>query len=284
MLAKTGKMSYAAMAVVAMAALAVPTLAQAKTEDVAAVVNGDKITKSQVETVLKANNVKSEDEQKIYPVVVDQLVDEKLLDTAAAKANVENSPEYKQKLAQAKESLVKQIFIENYLKNKVTDSAVKAEYDKLKKDNKGKEEVHARHILVKTEAEAKAIIKDLDGGAKFEDLAKEKSTDPSAKNGGDIGYFAQGELIPAFSDAAFQLKPGTYTETPVHSQFGWHVIKVEDKRERVIPDFKDIQERIRTNLAQQAVKGLIQSLSAKADIKRYDINGKPVTGDASAVQ
>ena len=282
MLARTGKMGYAAMAVVAMAAMAVPTLAHAKAEDsgVAAVVNGDKITKSQVEGFMKANNVKSEDEPKVYPVVVNQIIDEKLLQEAAKQSNVENSPEFQQRLAAAKEALVKQVYLENYLKDKVNDKAVKAEYEKLKKDNKGKEEIHARHILVKTEEEAKKVIADLDSGAKFEDLAKERSSDPSAKSGGDIGYFAKGELVPAFSDAAFKLKPGTYTKEPVKSQFGWHVIMVEDKRERVIPEQKVIEDRLRNGLAQEAVKKLIQSLSAKADIKRFDMDGKPMTDGA----
>ena len=281
MLARTGKMGYAAMAVVAMAVMAVPTLAHAKDDaGVAAVVNGDKITKSQIEGFMKANNVKSEDEAKVYPVVVNQIIDEKLLQEAAKQANVENSPEFQQRLAVAKENLVKQVYLENYLKDKVNDKAVKAEYEKLKKDNKGKEEIHARHILVKTEEEAKKVIADLDSGAKFEDLAKERSSDPSAKSGGDIGYFAKGELVPAFSDAAFKLKPGTYTKEPVKSQFGWHVIMVEDKRERVIPEQKVIEDRLRNGLAQEAVKKLIQSLSAKADIKRFDMDGKPMTDGA----
>ena len=279
MLAKTGKMGYVA-AVVAVAMMAVPTLAHAKTEDsgVAAVVNGNKILKSQVVDFMKANNVKSEDEQKVYPAVVDQLIDEKLIQEAAAKSNIENTPEYKQQLAIIKENLAKQLYVQDYLKDKVNDNAIKAEYEKLKKDNKGKEEVHARHILVKTEDEAKDIIKKLNGGANFEELAKEKSIDPSAKNGGDIGYFAQGELVPAFSDAAFKLDKGTYTKEPVKTQFGWHVIMVEDKRTRTVPELKAIQDRIRSSLAQDAVKGLIQKLSAKADIKRYDMNGKPITG------
>jgi peptidyl-prolyl cis-trans isomerase C len=282
MLMRARKTSFTALAVAAMAILAVPTLAHAKAEDsgVAAVVNGDKILKSEVEGVMKQNNVKAEDQQKVYPVVVDKIIDQKLVDEAAAKSNVQKSPEFQQRLAQAKEQIVQQIYIENYLKDKVNDKAIKAEYEKIKKDNKGKEEVHVRHILVKTEAEAKQVVKDLDSGAKFEDLAKERSADSaSAKNGGDIGYFAKGEVFPEISDAAFNLKPHTYTETPVKSQLGWHVLYLEDKRERVVPELKEVEDRIRTNLAQEAVKQLLQNLTAKADIKRFDMNGKPITGE-----
>ncbi len=277
------KLNFATMAVVAMAVMAVPTLAQAKADDStpAAIVNGDKILKSQVEGLMKMNNVKEEDAQKAYPVIVDQIINEKLIDAAATKADVQKTPEFQQRMADAKEQLIKTMYLETYLKDKVNDRAIKAEYDKFKKDNKGKEEVHARHILVKTEDEAKKVIVDLNNGAKFDDLAKERSSDPSAKNGGDIGYFAKDELIPAFSDAAFKLKKGTYTKEPVKSQFGWHVIYVEDKRERVVPDQKTVEGAIRNKLGQDAVKQLLASLSAKADIKRFDINGKPVGGETS---
>lgn len=281
MLARTGKMG--ALAVVAFAIFAMPAMAHAKEESgVAATVNGDKILKSDVMGVLKLNNVKEEDAAKAYPVVVDEIINEKLIDNAAAKADVEKSQAYQQRLAQAKEQLLKQVYLETFLKDKVTDKAVKAEYEKFKAENKGKQEVHARHILVKTEDEAKQVIKDLDSGAKFEDLAKERSSDPSAKNGGDIGWFAKGELIPEFSDAAFKLSKGTYTKEPVKSQFGWHVIYVEDKRERTVPDEKAVDNAIRQKLGQEAVKNLVEGLRAKADIKRFDINGKPVAASAAA--
>jgi peptidyl-prolyl cis-trans isomerase C len=270
-------MGYAALAVVALAVMGAPAMAHAKEESgVAATVNGDKILKSDVMGVLKLNNVKDEDQAKAYPVVVDEIINEKLIDSAAAKADVENSAVYKQRLAAAKEQLLKTVYLENFLKDKITDKAVKAEYDKFKAENKGKQEVHARHILVKTEDEAKQVIKDLNSGAKFEDLAKERSSDPSAKNGGDIGWFAKGELIPEFSDAAFKLDKGAYTKEPVKSQFGWHVIYVEDKRERSVPDLKTVENAIRNKLGQDAVKNLVEGLRKTADIKRFDINGKPV--------
>ena len=148
--------------------------------------------------------------------------------------------------------------------------------ERFKKENKGKQEVHARHILLATEEEAKQAIKSLEGGAKFEDLAKERSSGPTAKNGGDVGYFAKGEIVTEFSDAAFKLKPGTYTKAPVKSQFGWHVIYVEDKRERAVPDIKDIEASIRNKLGQDAIESLVKSLRAKADIKRFGMDGKPV--------
>ena len=124
--------------------------------------------------------------------------------------------------------------------------------------------------------EAKQAIKDLKAGAKFEDLAKERSSGPTAKTGGDIGYFLKGELVPEFSKAAFKLKPGNYTKAPVKSQFGWHVILVKDKRIRPVPDMKLVEGAIRNKMGQEAVEKLVSNLRAKADIKHFDKKGKLV--------
>lgn len=266
----TKNTTFAALAMVAAVATA-PTLAFAA-DTVVATVNGSSILKADVDKVLKLNNVKSADADKAFPIIVNEMINEKLVDEAAAKAEIEKTADFQQR----KEQLIKTMYVENIVKNKVTDKAVKAEYDKLKKENKGKQEVHARHILVKTEDEAKQVIKDLDAGKKFEDLAKERSSDPSAKNGGDIGFFAKDELIPAFSAAAFALKPGTYTKEPVKSEFGYHVIYAVETRERQVPELKQVEGTIRNKLTQDAVRGLVTDLRAKADIKLFDKDGKPL--------
>lgn len=271
------KISLAAVALVALATIALPTISYAKEDStVIAIVNGDKIVKGDVLKVLKGMSVPEADTEKVFPVVVNQIINEKLIDKETAKAAIEKDPTFIARLAATKEQMIKTIYLERYLKDKVTESDIKSEYDKFKKANKGKEEVHARHILLKTEEEAKQAIKDLDGGAKFETLANERSDGPAAKNGGDLGYFAQGEVIPEFSNAAFQLKPGTYTKTPVKTPFGWHVVYVEDKRIRVIPELKDVENTIRGKLGQVAIENLVTDLRAKADIKQFDINGKPL--------
>lgn len=269
------KASLAAAAIVAFSMMALPAVAQAKST-VVAIVDGDQILKEDVMKVLKGMSVPDADAERVFPVVVNQMINEKLIDKETAKAKIEKDPVFIERLAAAKEQLIKTIYLERYLKDKVTDKDIKSEYDKLKKENKGKEEVHARHILVKTEDEAKQIVKDLNNGAKFETLANERSEGPTAKNGGDLGYFAQGEVVPEFSNAAFQLKPGTYTKTPVKTQFGWHVIYVEDKRARVIPELKEVETTIRGKLGQAAVEKLVTGLRAKADIKQFDFDGKPL--------
>lgn len=236
-------------------------------DDVVAEVNGDKILKKDVDAAIKTLPVQGADTVKVFPMVVDQIINEKLVDAEIAKSKIQDSDDFKKRLEVLRVQLAKQAYLEKMLKEKVSDGAVKSEYEKFKKENKGKEEIHARHIIVPTEEEAKQVIKDLDGGAKFEDLAKKRSSGPTAERGGDLGYFTKDDMIPEFSNAAFQLKPGSYTKEPVKTQFGWHVIYVEDKRERVVPAFKDVEAAIRNKLGQDAIGALIKDLRSKADIK-----------------
>lgn len=278
MLMQVNKFGFAALAVVAMTMFGVPAVQAKESPDdtVVATVNGTKILKKDVMATLGTLSVKPEDTERAFPVVLDQMVNDKLIDEATAKADIEKDPVFQQRLAETKSQLVKTMYLEKFLKDKITDKSVKAEYDKFKKENKGKQEVHARHILLSTEEEAKQVIKELDGGAKFQELAEKRSSGPTAKTGGDVGYFAKGEIIPEFSDAAFKLKKGQYTKEPVKSQFGWHVILVEDKRERALPEMKDVEAAIRNKMGQDAVGKLIQDLRAKADIKRFGMDGKPL--------
>jgi peptidyl-prolyl cis-trans isomerase C len=246
-------------------------------DTVVATVNGSKITKKDVATAMQGlPQMQDADMQQLFPRVLDQMITEKLIADATKKAKIENTDEYKKRLAAMKDQLAKQMYVEHFLKDKVTDDAVKSEYDAFKQSNAGKEEIRARQILVSTEDEAKKIVKDLDGGAKFEDLAKQHSTGPSAQNGGEIpGYFTKEEMIPEIGEAAFALTPGTYTKAPVKSQFGWHILKVEEKRKRQVPDIKEVEAAIRNKLGQNAVTGLAHDLRAKADVKVFDMNGKP---------
>lgn len=243
---------------------------------VVATVNGEKVLKKDVDKAMKSLPVQGQDADKIFPVVVDHVINEKLIDKEIAKAKVEETAEFKERLALMRDQLVKQIYVEKYLKKSVSEGRVKDEYSKFKSENSGKKEIHARHILVPTEEEAKQVVKDLDGGAKFEDLAKKRSSGPSAQNGGDLGFFAQEDMLPEFSKAAFAIKPGTYGKTPVKTQFGWHVIKVEESRSRKVPALSEIEGPIRSKLGQEALEKLILDLRAKADIKRYDDKGKEI--------
>lgn len=251
--------------------------------DVSAIINGQKIYKKDVMSAIKEMEAQAQpgaetpDPKAIYPMVISQIVNEKLVEDAAKAAKITESQEYKQREGLMKAQLLKSMYIEKALKNKISDDAVKAAYNQFKNENKGKMEVHARHILVPSEVEAKQVIKDLSGGAKFDDLARRRSSGPAAKAGGDLGWFLKDEVIPEISNAAFELKPGTYSKEPVKTDLGWHVIMVEDKRERVVPEFKAVAGAIRDQLARRALDKLLGDLRNKAEITVYDLDGKKLT-------
>jgi peptidyl-prolyl cis-trans isomerase C len=160
--------------------------------------------------------------------------------------------------------LIRELFTSYQKKNPVTDEQLKAEYDKLKGQNSGKE-YRARHILVEKEDEAKALVAKIKGGAKFEDLAKASSKDPgSAQNGGDLDWAAPGNYVPEFSQAMTKLEKGKFTEEPVKSQFGYHIIQLEDVREAQFPPLEDIKAQLRQRLEQQKMAKFQEELKAKA--------------------
>ena len=145
------------------------------------------------------------------------------------------------------------------------------------KENKGEEEVRASHILVKTEQEAKDIIAQLEKGADFAKLAKEKSTDPSKeKNSGDLGFFTKEQMVKEFAEAAYALKKGETSKTPVKTQFGWHVIRVTDRRTQAAPAFEDVKDQLRQKLAEFIAQEEINKLRSAAKIARFDAQGKPL--------
>ncbi|MBL8711482.1 MAG: peptidylprolyl isomerase [Alphaproteobacteria bacterium] len=273
--------------VIALAAAAIlfgalPAFAAADTT--VAIVNGTKISKKDVDNAIKELGQKLEgvDKKQVFPLVVDQIINEKLLDDASAAAKIDESADFKKRVEILKAQLVKQMYFERLLKSKVSQEQVKAAYDKFEKENKGKVEVHARHILVPSEEEAVQAIKDLDAGAKFEEIAAKRSSGPNARSGGDLGWFLKDEMIPAFSEVAFKMKPGTYSKTPVKTELGWHVIKLEEKRERQVPKFAEVELAIRSQLSQQALKAVVSDLRSKADVQLFDENGKPLNAEAAA--
>ncbi len=247
-------------------------------EPVAAVVNGNAIYRKEVATVIDTLPFKGQvAPENIYPMIVDQMINERLIQSEADKASLTNDPEVQKKLEQVKMQIIRSVYLERTLGKKITDDLVKSEYEKFKKTSEGKEEIHARHILVKTEDEAKEVVKKLEGGGDFVALAKEASQDPGSKGeGGDLGYFAEEAMVPEFSTAAFKLKSGEYTKAPVKTNFGWHVIKVEDRRKKAVPSFDEMASGLRSKLGQEAVQSLLDDLRKSAKIERFGMDGKPM--------
>ena len=198
----------------------------------------------------------------------------RLLADKAVAEGLDKDPDFQQRMAFLQQRALHSELIEKDIGAKITDAEVRARYDKQMADTPPVNEVKARHILVKTKEEAEAIIKQLDGGADFQKLANEHTTDPSGKtSGGDLGYFAPGQMVPEFETAAFALEVGKYTKVPVQSQFGWHIILVEDKRAQQPPAFDTVKDQIRNLVFREKYFALVNELrtAAKVDVTDPDL-------------
>jgi peptidyl-prolyl cis-trans isomerase C len=253
-----------AAAVAALSAALVPVTASAQN---VATVNGKAVPKSRVELLI--SQVTKSGQQQRTPELEAQVKDEVVLREIfiqeAEKRGIPASADYKAQMELARQSiLIRELFAEFGKKNAVTDAEAQAEYDKFKAQNSGTE-YRARHILVEKEDEAKALIAQIKGGAKFEDLASKNSKDPgSAANGGDLDWANPNSYVPEFSQALAKLKKGEMTDEPVKSQFGFHIIKLEDTREATFPAFADVKPQIVQRLSQQKIANYQQELKSKA--------------------
>ena len=211
--------------------------------------------------------------------LINYLADVIVLSQAAEKQKLGDRPDVKHRLAFDHNRLLMEALLQDAGKAALTDEAEHKVYDEAIKQVKNEEEVHARHILVVTEDEAKAILAQLKGGADFAALATEKSKDPgSAENGGDLGYFTKEQMVPEFAEVAFKLGKGQLSDPPVKTQFGWHVIQVEDKRIKPTPTFEQVKPQIENYIAHRAQAELVENLRKGANIERLD---KPPPPDAS---
>src|SRR6202012_3494134 len=211
------------------------------------------------------------------------LIHMKIVAKATEDKKVADSDEFKRRLAFARNRLLMDQLLANEGKAAITDEAMKKVYDDAAKQITSEQEVRARHILVETEDEAKAVKAELDKGADFAELAKKKSKDPGASDGGDLGFFTKDQMVPEFSAVAFALEPGKISD-PVKSQFGWHIIKVEEKRNRKPPDFDQVKSQIETYVTHKAQAEYVAKLRESAKIERMDQAANtpgPLPGDAT---
>ncbi len=213
-------------------------------------------------------------DENIKQNVLRGLVSERLIYKEATKSGFDKSEDVKKRIEALQKQLVMQAFIESKVKTLVTDEQIKAAYDEKQAANKGQEEVKARHILVASEDEAKKIAEELKKGGDFEKIAKEKSTDKSSGvSGGDLGWFSKDKMVPEFADAAFKLKKGEVS-APVKTAFGWHVIKLEERRPIQSASLDESKEAIRGELSNKAVQSYVEALLKSASIKYFDEAGK----------
>ncbi len=197
-------------------------------------------------------------------------IDVKLLAADATAEKLDQTDDFKKRMQYLTDRELHNAYFKKHVVDTVTDADVKARYDKEVAALPKQEEVHARHILVKTEDEAKDVIKQLDAGKDFAELAKEKSTDPNKDDGGDLGYFSRGRMVKEFEDAAFALEKGTYSKTPVKTDFGYHVIKVEDKRDAPPPPFDQVKDQVRQLVMRDKYLALLNDAKAKSKVDITD--------------
>jgi peptidyl-prolyl cis-trans isomerase C len=243
---------------------------------VVAVVEGEQIMSSELIGAFQSlpPKVRQRGLRSVYPRLLEQIIEERLLTIHGRLNNLADDPEVKARVRRAEDSIVGQVYLNRLVKQSLTDEALRKRYDDLAKNTKTAPEVRARHILLKSEADAKKVIKLINGGKRFEDIAKTHSTGPSGPQGGDLGYFRRGDMVKPFADAAFAMQAGQVTQIPVKTEFGWHVIKVEDKRDSKLPPFERVRGRIARDLARRFTADILNQARESATIERFSLEGE----------
>ncbi|MFQ5774836.1 MAG: peptidylprolyl isomerase [Kiloniellaceae bacterium] len=237
-------------------------------DPVVARVDGDAIHRSEVFAL--ANNLPPQYQAQIaqlYPLLVQRLIDFKLAGRAGRAAGLADDEEVKARMAEVEERVIRDVYLERAIDARVTEEGLQARYRDFLAANPPGTEQRARHILLETEEQAREVIAKLDQGADFAALAQEHSTGPSAPQGGDLGYFTDDQMVPEFAAAANALEPGQHSREPTQTQFGWHVIKVEDRRPVAPPSFAEVEQRLREEMSREAVEAVLKDLRSGAQIE-----------------
>jgi peptidyl-prolyl cis-trans isomerase C len=236
---------------------------------VVAVVNGEEITREEVKSFLgnMPGALKKMDSERVFPVALEQVINATLIRQNADNSNVEETQAYQKRLSEVKKQIKRSVFMEKKLNEKVTEQRLRQAYDAYVEKQGAKRETRARHILVDDKKTAGEIISKLENGAEFAKLAKEYSTGPSSGRGGDLGYFTKNDMVKSFSEAAFNVEPGKYTKEPVKTKFGWHVIKVEDRRKKEPASFEEIRSKLASQERREALNAMLKKWRDDAKIK-----------------
>jgi peptidyl-prolyl cis-trans isomerase C len=262
-----------------LAAFAADTPAPVGGDPVIARVNGSEIHRSDFMQQLQQMGPQAQQlpPQMLYAELLQKMIATKLAAAQGYADKLQDSKEAKDMMKNSEAQIVAEVYVRKTVMPKITEAKIKERYDELSSKFKPQDEVRARHILVSSEDEANDVIKQLKGGADFAKLAEEKSKDTgSAKNGGDLGYFTHDVMVKPFADAAFAMNVGDVSDKPVKSDFGWHVIKVEDKRKSSPPPLSEVHDQIANQLGQEYTNDLIKSLEAKAKVEKYNLDGSPL--------
>jgi peptidyl-prolyl cis-trans isomerase C len=256
-----------------LAAFVLVTPAIAAESPVLATIDGQAVTEADVTMALRdmAQQFERIPADKQKAAALEALIEIRLLAGKARADGVDQTEEFKLQQQFLMDRVLHQSIIDSAVASKITDDDIKKRYDEEVAGRPVENEYKARHILVKTEDEAKALVTELDGGAKFEELAAKHTTDPSGKEtGGDLGYFGAGMMVPEFETAAFALELGAYTKTPVKTQFGFHIIKLDEKRAKAAPPLEQVKDQVKTILLRDRYEALLETLRGAAKVEILD--------------
>ena len=263
-----------------------PAQAQPLKDPIVATVNGQPIRLSELEEAQKAlpQQYRNMPLQAVFPALLDRIIDSKLVVADGRKNKVGDEAAFKKRMAFVEEQVIQDYWLQREIAKKITAEKLQQRYQERLKSMPPEEEVHARHILVATEDEAKALIADLKKGGSFDKLARDKSTDKaSGAEGGDLGWFKKSDMVKEFADAAFALKKGELTEIPIKTQFGYHVILLEDRRQAPPPAFEELAEPLKEELARETVTALLDQLRSASKIEKFTMDGSKPEPPATPV-
>ncbi len=270
-----------AIAAIAAVLMTTPALA-ADSKDILARMEGKDITRADLDKFMKdlPPQAKVLPPAILEPMALDQLINDQLILNAAKAEDIENSKEFQKREAELKDQLLREVYLSKRVDNKVGDGAVKDEYSKLRRENPDQTEYQARHMLVDSKEEAQGLIKQLDSGADFAKLASKNNKGPEKEKGGELGYFTAKEVVPEFAETVAKMKVGAVTQEPVKTQFGWHVIQLENKRKREAPKFEAVKEQLRQQVQQKYVREEIEKLrkNAKVEVFADNLQQMPKSG------
>ncbi|HEX2942775.1 MAG TPA: peptidylprolyl isomerase [Rhodopila sp.] len=216
----------------------------------------------------------------LYPVLLDRMIDQQALVIMARRKGLEERKDVRREIEEATAHILERAYLADVAAPEVTEKAIQALYDRQYANRSVTEEVRARHILVTTEAEALKVLDDLKRGVSFATMARVLSKDPDASRGGDLGFFRRDQVSPSLADVAFTLQPGQVAPKPVHNEFGWHVIKVEERRIVAPPTLSDVHDQLKQQLLASAVQQAIVQARAQLMIRKFNIDGSAMNANA----
>lgn len=250
----------------------------AKPDVVVAVVNGVKIMRSEVEEAQSRlpEEYRSFPAEMLFALLVNSLIDTRLMAAEARRQGLEKDAEHVRQMTRIEDQLLERLYLSRAIDSRLTEAALQAHHEKMVKEKgAAPEEVRARHILVDTEAEAKEIIAALGRGADFAELARQRSKDGAARSGGDLGFFTKDKMVAPFAEAAFALGVDQTSREPVRTQFGWHVIRVEARRQGAPARFEAKEQEVREDLSRQLGAAVVNELRTRAKVERFNADGTP---------